>query len=141
MPLGYKLEQHRTEGNKITTGFVKENEYATDYPAFIRQKPTKYYMECLEPSVIIKLSYQDIQEGYKKFKNNEMYGRLIAEHVLTVQTDRVESFLFENAEQRYLNFIDDNPDIINRISLTHLASYLGIERQSLRRIRKKIVEK
>ena len=70
-----------------------------------------------------------------------MYGRLIAEHVLTVQTDRVESFLFENAEQRYLNFIDKNPDIINRISLTHLASYLGIERQSLSRIRKKIVEK
>ena len=129
------------KGNKITTGFVKENEYATDYPAFIRQKPTKYYMECLEPSVIIKLSYQDIQEGYKKFKNNEMYGRLIAEHVLTVQTDRVESFLFENAEQRYLNFIDDNPDIINRISLTHLASYLGIERQSLSRIRKKIAKK
>ncbi|MDH7914005.1 Crp/Fnr family transcriptional regulator [Winogradskyella sp. SYSU M77433] len=129
------------KGNKITTGFVKENEYATDYPAFIRQKPTKYYMECLEPSVIIELSYQDIQEGYKKFKNNEMYGRLIAEYVLTVQTDRVESFLFENAEQRYLNFIHDNPDIINRISLTHLASYLGIERQSLSRIRKKIAKK
>lgn len=129
------------KGNKITTGFAKEFEYATDYPAFIRQKPTKYNMVCLEPSVIILLSYEDIQKGYKKFKNNEMYGRLIAEHVLTVQTDRVESFLFENAEQRYLNFIDKNPDIINRISLTHLASYLGIERQSLSRIRKKIVEK
>ncbi|MBD1262582.1 Crp/Fnr family transcriptional regulator [Maribacter polysiphoniae] len=129
------------KGNRITTGFVKENEYATDYPAFIRQKPTKYFMECLEPSIIIELSYVNIQEGYKRFKNNEMYGRLTAEYVLTVQTDRVESFLFENAEERYLNFLNQNPDIIHRISLTHLSSYLGIERQSLSRIRSKIAKK
>jgi CRP-like cAMP-binding protein len=128
-------------GNKITTGFVKENEYATDYPAFIRQKPTKYFMECLEPSIIIELSYENIQEGYKKFKNNEKYGRLVAEYVLTVQTDRVESFLFETAEERYLNFIKQNPDLMNRISLTHLASYLGVERQSLSRIRSKLAKK
>lgn len=129
------------KGNRITTGFVKENEYATDYPAFIRQKPTKYFMECLEPSIIIELTYEDIQEGYKRFQNNEKYGRLTAEYVLTVQTDRVESFLFESAEERYLKFIKQNPEIINRISLTHLSSYLGIERQSLSRIRNKIAKK
>ena len=129
------------KGNTITTGFVNENKYATDYPAFIRQKPTKYFMECLEPSIIIELSYESIQEGYKKFKNIEKYGRLIAEYVLTFQTDRVESFLFETAEERYLNFIEQNTDIISRISLTHLSSYLGIERQSLSRIRSKISKK
>ncbi|MFC5046150.1 Crp/Fnr family transcriptional regulator [Aquimarina hainanensis] len=126
------------KGNKITTGFVNENKYATDYPAFIRQQPSKYYIECLEPSIIIKLPYEKIQEGYRKFKRSEMYGRLIAEYVLTVQTDRVESFLFKNAEERYLDFIAQNQDIINRISLSHLASHLGIERQSLSRIRSKI---
>ncbi|MAO17209.1 MAG: cAMP-binding protein [Muricauda sp.] len=129
------------KGNKITTGFINENNYATDYPAFIRQKPSKYFIECLEPSVIIKLPYDKIQEGYGKFKTSERYGRLIAEYVLTVQTDRVESLLFETAEERYLNFIDRNPDLVNRISLTHLATYLGIERQSLSRIRSKIAKK
>ena len=129
------------KGNKITTGFINENKYATDYPAFIRQIPTKYFVECLEPSIIIKLPYDKIQEGYSKFKSSEMYGRLIAEYVLTVQTDRVESFLFKNAEERYLDFIMHNKDIINRISISHLASLLGIERQSLSRIRSKLVKK
>ncbi|MBQ0735715.1 Crp/Fnr family transcriptional regulator [Aquimarina celericrescens] len=129
------------KGNKITTGFIPENNYATDYPAFISQKASKYYIECLEPSVIIKLPYDKIQEGYRKFKTSEKYGRLIAEYVLTVQTDRVESFLFETAEERYLKFIDQNPGLLNRISLTQLASYLGIERQSLSRIRSKIVKR
>ena len=128
------------KGKSITTGFVKENEYATDYPAFIQQRPSKYHMECLEPCIIIELAYEDIQEGYNNFKSNERYGRLIAEKVLTIQTDRVESFLFETAEERYLNFIKDNPGLINRISLTHLSSYLGIERQSLSRIRSKIAK-
>lgn len=129
------------KGNKITTGFVNENKYATDYPSFVRQIPSKYFIECLEPSIIIKLPYGKIQEGYSKFKGSEMYGRLIAEHVLTVQTDRVESFLFKNAEERYLDFIQENKDIINRISLSHLASHLGIERQSLSRIRSKLTKK
>lgn len=129
------------KGKSITTGFVKENEYATDYPAFIQQRPSKYYLECLEPCTIIELSYEDIQEGYQNFKSHERYGRLIAEKVLTIQTDRVESFLFETAEERYLNFIKDNPGLINRISLTHLSSLLGIERQSLSRIRSKIAKR
>ncbi|MFD1186000.1 Crp/Fnr family transcriptional regulator [Pontibacter rugosus] len=129
------------KGNRITTGFINENKYATDYPAFLRQKPSKYFIECLEPSIIINIPHDKLQESFKKFKTSEMYGRLMAEQVLIIQTDRVESFLFENAEERYLNFINQNPDIINRISLSHLSSYLGIKRQSLSRIRSKMAKK
>lgn len=129
------------KGNKITTSFISERGYATDYPAFIRQRPTKYYMQCLEPTIIVEMSYKKLQEAYRNYKDSEMYGRLVAEKVLTRETDRVESFLFQNAEERYLSFIEQNKDIINRISLTHLSSYLGIERQSLSRIRRKIAKK
>jgi hypothetical protein len=65
----------------------------------------------------------------------------VAEEVVVMQQSRIESFLFENAEQRYLNFISSNPNLFNRISLTYLSSYLGIERQSLSRIRKSLKQK
>ena len=129
------------KGNKITTGFISEKEYATDYPSFLRQQPTKYYIECLEPSIVVKMPYEKLQEAYRSHKDSEMYGRLIAEKVLTRQTDRVESFLFENAEERYLSFLEKHKNIINRISLSHLSSYIGIERQSLSRIRSKLSKK
>lgn len=129
------------KGNKITTGFTKELEFVTDYPAFIRQIPTKYFLQCLEPTTIVTLPYQTIQDSYSKFKNSDTQGRLIAEKVLTILSDRVESFLFNTAEERYLKFISENPDLSQRISLTHLSSFLGIERQSLSRIRKNIVQK
>ncbi len=129
------------KGNEITTGFNKEKEYITDYPSFIRQKPTKYFMQCLEPSIVVCLPYEVIQETYEKFDNGQLYGRLMAEQTLTTLNDRIEGFLFNTAEERYLKFITENPDLVNRISLTHLSSLLGIERQSLSRIRKKIAAK
>lgn len=87
------------------------------------------------------LSYQHIQVGYNQFAGLERYGRLIAEEVLKMLQKRVESFQFETAEIRYLNFISQHPALFNRISLTHLASFLGIERPSLSRIRSNIARR
>jgi CRP-like cAMP-binding protein len=125
-------------GSEISVNFFRENRYATHYAAFITQTPSKYYVQCIEPSVIVSISYKHIQEGYEQFPIFERYGRLVAEEVLKMQQKRIESFLFENAETRYLEFIHENPDLFNRVSLSHLASFLGIERQSLTRIRKKL---
>lgn len=129
------------KGNQITISFVKEKEYVTDYGAFVRQKPSKYYFQCLEPCVVVNLLYSEMQDGYNEYKNIERYGRLVTEEILVQQQTRLESFLFEKAEERYLNFIKRSPNLFNRISLTYLASYLGIERQSLSRIRKKLAMK
>ena len=126
------------QGKKVTISFISESSYAADYPSFIQQQPSKYYLEALEPSVVVNLSYQAIQAAYQKHKNFEQYGRLIAEQILIKKQERIENFLFENAEYRYHHFIEKNRNIIQRISLTDLSSYLGIERQSLSRIRKKL---
>ena len=122
----------------ITIKFVRENEFVTHFSAFISQTPSKYYFQCIEPSVIVSLSYKHIQEGYERFPILERYGRLVAEEVLKILQKRIESFLFETAEVRYIEFIKENPNLFNRVSLSYLSSYLGIERQSLTRIRKRL---
>jgi hypothetical protein len=127
-----------SDGNEKTVRFTKENEFATDYVAFISQTPSKYCFQCLETSVILNISYQHMQEAFAKHSLIQKYGRLIAEEVLKGQQKRIESFLFENAEQRYIRFIKDNPGLHNRVSLSYLSTFLGIERTSLSRIRKKI---
>lgn len=126
------------KGSEITIQFIKEGEYIADYSAFITQKPSKFYIQCLEPCILVSISFLTIQEAYFRFKNFENYGRKIAEAILVNKQNRIESFLFQNAESRYLNFLKQNPNLINRISITHLCSFLGIERQSLTRIRKKL---
>ena len=129
------------DGNEKTVGFYTEGDYATHYPSFITQKPSKYFIQCLEPTVFACLSFEDLQWLYTQSQNFERYGRLVAEEVLTQQQARIESFVFQTAEERYLDFIRLHPTLFNRVSLSHLCSYLGIERQSLTRIRQKIAHK
>ena len=126
-------------GKEVNTAFYYENEFAIDYVSCINKQRTKYTLECIEDSVIVSLSYDTVQEMFKNYKNFANLGRKVAEWALEVRTNKFESFLYENAEERYLRFILENPTAINRISLMHISSYLGIERQSLSRIRSKIL--
>ncbi len=132
---GYYIDNY---GSQISIKFIRENEFATDFSAFIEQKPSKYYFQCIEPSIIVNIPYQHIQNGYEKFPIMERYGRLVAEEVIKILQKRIESFLFETAEQRYLKFMDEYPDLAKRVSISNLSTFLGIERQSLTRIRKNI---
>ncbi len=129
------------DGNEINVGFYSEGDYATHYPAFITQQPSLYTIQCLEPTTFVCLSFEGQQSIYQQSPGFERYGRLIAEEVLKRQQARIESFIFQTSEQRYLDFTRNHPALFNRISLSHLCSYLGIERQTLTRIRQKIVHK
>lgn len=132
----YFIDKNERE---ITNAFFAENEFVTDYQAFIKQQKTRYNFECLEDCLLISIPFEIVDEVFSSSKNFANFGRKIAEWALEVRTKKYESFLFENAEQRYLGFVQENKSILNRISLTHLSSYLGIERQSLSRIRSKIL--
>ena len=126
-------------GKEINNAFFSENEFVTDYLSFIKQQKTKYTFECLEDCILISIPFETVETAYDKYKNFANFGRKIAEWALENRTKKHESFLFETAEERYLRFFAENKPILNRISLSHLASYLGIERQSLSRIRSKIL--
>ena len=126
-------------GKEINNAFFSENEFVTDYLSFIKQQKTKYTFECLEDCILISIPFETVEIAYDKYKNFANFGRKIAEWALENRTKKYESFLFETAEERYLRFFAENKPIMNRISLSHLASYLGIERQSLSRIRSRIL--
>lgn len=130
-----------SDENERTVGFYSESDYATHYDAFITQQPSRYSIQCLEPTTFVCLSYTDMQQLYQASPKFERYGRLIAEEVLKRQQARIESFVFQTAEERYLDFLKRDPTLFNRVSLSHLCSYLGIERQSLTRIRQKLAHK
>ena len=125
-------------GIEITVGFYSESDYATHYAAFVTQRASRYSIQCLEATTMICLSFEDMQLVYQQLPAFEKYGRLVAEEILKRQQARIESFIFQTAEERYLDFIEYHPTLFNRISLSNLCSYLGIERQTLTRIRQKL---
>lgn len=129
------------DGKEINTHFVFEHEYVTDYDSFLQSKPSRYFIQALEEAEIVTFNLPALQNAYTQSQNWERFGRMIAEESFKVTTQRVESFLFLDGEQRYLDLLKNRPHILDRIPLYHIASYLGLERESLSRLRKKIAYK
>jgi len=125
-------------GEEKTVRFIKELDYATHYTAFISKKPGSYSFQCLELTIMVNISLEAMQHAYEKIPSVQKYGRIMAEEILKMQQARIESFLFGDAEKRYLDFMEKDPSLFNRVTLSHLCSYLGIQRQHLTRIRQKI---
>ena len=129
------------DGKEINTYFAFENEFVTDYVSFLQSKPSRYFIQALEEAEIVTFNLSALQNAYNQSQNWERFGRMIAEQSYILTSQRVERFLFLDGEQRYLDLLKHQPHIFDRIPLYHIASYLGLERESLSRIRKKIAGK
>lgn len=127
-----------SDGKEINTHFAFENEFVTDYDSFLQEKPSKYFIQTLEDAEIVTFNLPALQNAYNQSQNWERLGRMIAEQSYKLTTERVESFLFLDGEQRYLDLLKNQAHLFDRIPLYHIASYIGLERESLSRLRKKI---
>jgi CRP/FNR family transcriptional regulator len=128
------------DGKEVNSHFFLSNDYAVPYLDFLKNRPSRYYLQALEECELLTFNAESLQIAYDNSKNWERFGRIIAESVYASATNRFESFLFLSAKERYLQMLTDYPRFIQEIPLYHLASYLGIERESLSRIRKEIAQ-
>jgi CRP-like cAMP-binding protein len=119
--------------------FFFDNEFVVEFNSFLSQKPSQMFIQAMEDSQVILLPKRDkILESYAKSHTWERFGRIISEMQFMHSSGRVQDFLFRNAEERYLNLLKEHPDIFQRVSLSNISSYLGIQGPSLSRIRKRI---
>ena len=128
-------------GNEVNVVFLKEQNHAVDYDSFRFQIPSKYYFQCIEPTILINVPFDTIRDSCNKFHSFDRYLRILLENELHFKQQRIDSFIFDNAKTRYMNFISGNEDLFRRLTLSQLSSYLGIERQTLTRIRKELLNK
>jgi CRP-like cAMP-binding protein len=115
--------------------FVPEGTFLTSLKSLVTQEACPYYIAALEDAELLVLTIEQLYQLYAQSHGWERFGRLLAEQHLVYQQAKAESFLFQTAEQRYLSLLEQFPGVTNRVSLGHIASYLGIKGPSLSRIR------
>ncbi len=125
------------KGNEVNTRFLKEGNFATHYKAFILHEPSQYTFKAVEPTELLCFDNKHIENCYKLYPSFEKFGRLMAEAIIIKMDDRLESQHFDNAEKRYYDFMQEYPDLHNRLSLEQIASYIRITRPALSRLRGK----
>ena len=125
-------------GKEINTMFFFENDFVTSFQSMLQQRPGRYFIQALEDCELITVAYDTLQHAYEHSPLWGKFGRIIAEKSYIISEKRIENLLFLNAEERYLNLIKTYPRVFEQVPLYHIASYLGIERESLSRLRKRL---
>jgi CRP/FNR family transcriptional regulator, anaerobic regulatory protein len=126
------------KGSEISAYFIKEFDFVSDYPAFLKGIKSNYQFEALENTTAVIIPKNLMLKAYEASPKFEKFGRLIAEEAVQFLQGRIEGFIFKSATERYVEFMNTEPNLFTRLSVEQIATYLGIERQSLTRIRKKI---
>lgn len=123
------------DGLDITESFAFENSLIARVESLFTGKPSKKGIQTLEDSDFIGINSPALFDLYDQFPEIERLFRKIFEAAYVDTVNRIESMQFHTAEERYKELIRNSPDLLQRVPLKHIASYLGITQVSLSRIR------
>ncbi len=129
------------DGKESTNDFFFEDTFTTDFVSLTKNLPARQNFEALEQTVLYEISGEKLQKLEFLFPELGEWKTIVAGDLLHKSfNDQSESKL-ENPEQRYLQILRNKPEIIRRIPLVYIASYLGITPVHLSRIRKSVAQK
>ena len=129
------------DGEEVCSRFIDEQHLlAMSVSSFYSRQPGYEYIETLEPSVIGKIHYDKLQILYRDFIEFNYTARIITERFYVRSEERLFLLRKQTAEERYLFFSEKYPDLMQRIPLKYIATYLGLTLETLSRIRKKLSE-
>ena len=119
--------------------FAAENDFISDYPSFLPQRPSDKNIQALEAADVRVITFDGLQEFYRTVSSGERFGRLIAEEIFVDSMQQLSSFYSDKPAVRYQNFVHRFPNLVQRLPQYYIASYVGIEPQSLSRIRRRFL--
>lgn len=134
---GFLRGFHYHNGKEITSWFGFENDFATSTYSFVTRKPGFENIEVIENSILYGITYDDLNNIYHKYPEFNYVGRLLTEKYYVDLMERTLCLQFQSAKESYEQLVTNQPYILQRASLGHIASYLGISQETLSRIRTK----
>lgn len=129
------------EGEEHTIQFAIEDWWISDYSSFIYQKPASMFVVAIENSIILQIDFESEQKLKASNPKFETFFRIMAERSFAGMQRRLISNLTKTAEERFTEFEQNYPLIVNRVPQYALASFLGMTTQYMSKLRNTRVRK
>jgi CRP-like cAMP-binding protein len=130
-----------SKGEEHIVQFAIEDWWITDQKSFLSNQPSTFSIDALEDSELLLIDKTSQDKLCCTVPQFEHYFRILLERNTSAASRRITELISATAEDRYLNFVNTYPKIIQRVPQSQVASYLGITPQSLSRIRKELSER
>ena len=138
---GCVRQYYLVDGEERTTAFFTEGETLSSMLSFVRREPSRHYLQCVEDSVILFVTWEAEKKLFAAFPRLESLSRVSTTEQFGEYQENMATFLFSTPEERYLHLVNTRPELLQRIPLYQLASYLGVKPESLSRIRRRLLLK
>jgi CRP-like cAMP-binding protein len=125
------------EGVQHIRGFFYPHEFISNYPCFLSENKSKFYIQALEDSSVTFIHRDDLLMLYKTLPQIKELSRTIVENLYMEVSEKYESFFLKSPEERYLELLNKRPNFFQRVPQYMIASYLGMTPEGLSRIRKR----
>lgn len=127
------------EGQEHVVLFAIENWWTADLGSFLTQKPADYNVQCIEDTEVIQFSFDKMELLYQKMPKLERFFRIIIQKAFVASEKRIVRNFSLPAKERYIEFKNTYPQIEQRVPQYLIASYLGITKEFLSKIRGQII--
>ncbi|MCD8177540.1 MAG: Crp/Fnr family transcriptional regulator [Tannerellaceae bacterium] len=123
------------EGKEHIVGYAFENDFACDLPSFIHDKPGLVNIQAIQDCILYVISHTQLNHYIEDVEGGEYMYRRIIEEYATAMYKRLLSFYCETPEQRYMQLLQDRPNLMKMIPLKEIASFIGVTPETLSHIR------
>jgi CRP-like cAMP-binding protein len=126
---------HDPDGREHTCWFMGPGDLMISVYSFYTQLPAAENIELLEDSVLLSMTWDELQMIYAEFPEYNYHGRIVTEKYYLMAEERAILLRTTRPAERYQLLVQKRPDILQQASLIQIASFLGIAPETLSRIR------
>lgn len=127
------------KGIEQTTQFALENWWLADYASFEKQQPSDFYIQAVEKSEVLAISFQDQENMLQQFPQMERYFRLMHQRAHAAAQFRIKNLYSLSREELYHQFNKLYPAFVQRVPQYLLASFLGFTPEYLSELRRRAI--
>jgi CRP-like cAMP-binding protein len=132
---GLARKYYLQDNDEVNTQISHEGHIIHAQESFHSRKPSEYFVETLEPTSFISITYNHLEKVYQQNAKLERLGRLVITYTM-VQKDRWQMQMIKlPPRERFLFFIERHPDLLQRVPQKHLASFLNIQPETFSRFK------
>ncbi len=126
---------------QVTTDLVLEGTLTGSVASFLSGRPSHYYLETMEPTVVFCISKQNLQELYRSDKKWQRFGRILITHFLLQQERHILDNIRYSIRERLVHFAEEFPELLKRVPQRRLASYLVMKPETYTRLKPLIAKR
>ncbi|HXB95952.1 MAG TPA: Crp/Fnr family transcriptional regulator [Puia sp.] len=122
----------RTE---VVTVLARERELVSASASFLSGEPSNYFVETLEPTTLLSLTREDLEDVYRQSPRVERVGRLMTTQFVLQKEEWEQGYMRMDTRERFIRFVEKDPGLIQRVPQKYLASYLNMKPETFSRLK------